>query len=133
MDGYFDRTTGVWRQWNGRFFEPPDRRYKEELRTRDLADRHKRLAKNLIILLGQATNPSPSIVLPAVRALRAAIDRLERNAVLLARACDWSWATIASELGMSRSAAQKRFAKSSVPARQRRSTQRGLLGPSGTT
>ena len=50
--------------------------------------------------------------LAAVVALRTMADRLERKAVQKALAKGWTWAQIAENLGVTRQAVHKKYAKS---------------------
>jgi hypothetical protein len=115
---------------DGKFYELPHRRFYPDGVKDEFVARHRHLSKIVAQALMQASNGSPYLALPAVRALRHNVDRLERNAVAIARGARWSWRDIGEALGLSRSAVQRRFAKNEVASRRRR---REPPGQSGTT
>jgi hypothetical protein len=99
-----ETTNGAWRAIDGRFWELPNRPLAD-------ADRKKRrkLTKIVIGLLPRAASGDPTAALQAIRLLRPHLAELEHEAIALAKSSGWSWRHIAEELGISRSAAQRRF------------------------
>lgn len=57
------------------------------------------------------TSPDPALGLRAVAALRRLVEQLEDLQVANARAHGWSWADIASVLGVSKQAVHKKHAE----------------------
>lgn len=131
MDEEFITTNGAWRSNEGTFFELPERRfYPRDGIDEQIVAEYRYHVRTIAVALQRSVNASPYVALLGVRALRNNVDRLERVAVGIARRAAWSWNDIGGVLGLSRSAAQKRFARPSVPARRRRVAP---PGPSGTT
>jgi DNA-directed RNA polymerase specialized sigma24 family protein len=62
-------------------------------------------------LAAAAGDRDPRTGLRAVAALRRLLEQLERAQVRNARANGWSWAEIATELGVSRQAAHKKHSR----------------------
>ena len=58
-----------------------------------------------------ATSTDPALGLRSVAALRRLADRLEDLQVTRARALGWSWAEIATALGVSKQAVHKKHAR----------------------
>ena len=111
---------GAMRSTGGTFYELPSRRFQLD-GTRDEAtvayleevERTYKLAK-------RSANQNPEVALRAAMAFRKHADELEFLAVQVARRYWWSWAAIGGILGMSRSAAQRRFASAIANRRERR-------------
>jgi len=61
-----------------------------------------------VTLAAAAGDKDPRTGLRAVAALRKLVDQLERAQVRAARSQGWSWAEVASELGVTRQAAFKK-------------------------
>jgi hypothetical protein len=61
-----------------------------------------------VTLAAAAGDKDPRTGLRAVAALRKLVDQLERAQVRAARSQGWSWADVASELGVTRQAAFKK-------------------------
>jgi DNA-directed RNA polymerase specialized sigma24 family protein len=59
-------------------------------------------------VVDHTTDPDPSTGLRAVAALRRLVEQLEDLQVEHARALGWSWADIATALGVSRQAVHKK-------------------------
>jgi len=57
-----------------------------------------------------STSPDPAVGLRAVAALRRLVEQLEDLQVASARAHGWSWAEIATALGVSKQAVHKKHA-----------------------
>jgi AraC-like DNA-binding protein len=66
-----------------------------------------------------AASRDPSIGLKAVRSLRVLVERLEALQVDNARDQGWTWEQIAQELGVSRQAVHKKFARGRGPLRRK--------------
>lgn len=62
-------------------------------------------------LAASAGSKDPAVGLRAVAALRRLLDGLERLQVTNARDQGWSWEAIASDLGVSKQAVHKKYAK----------------------
>lgn len=62
-------------------------------------------------LAASASSKDPAIGLRAVAALRRLLDGLERLQVTNARSQGWSWEAIAADLGVTKQAVHKRYAK----------------------
>lgn len=60
--------------------------------------------------LDGTTSPDPAIGLRAVAALRRLVEQLEDLQVARARSQGWSWAEIATALGVSKQAVHKKHA-----------------------
>ena len=58
----------------------------------------------------QSTSPDPAVGLRAVAALRRLVEQLEDLQVANARSLGWSWAEIATALGVSKQAVHKKHA-----------------------
>lgn len=65
---------------------------------------------NTTDLVGAGTDPDPAVGLRAVAALRRLVEQLESLQVQAARDKSWSWAEIASVLGISKQAVHKKHA-----------------------
>jgi hypothetical protein len=61
-------------------------------------------------LVGAGTDRDPAVGLRAVAALRRLVEQLEALQVHAARERGWSWADIASGLGVSKQAVHKKYA-----------------------
>jgi hypothetical protein len=70
-------------------------------------------------LAGAAGDSDPRVGLRAVAALRKLVEQLESLQVRNARSVGWSWQDIANELGVSRQAVHKKYARSRLLARRR--------------
>jgi DNA-directed RNA polymerase specialized sigma24 family protein len=70
-------------------------------------------------LAGAAGDADPRIGLHAVAALRKLLEQLEALQVRNAREADWSWQEIAEQLGVSRQAVHKKYARGRLLARRR--------------
>lgn len=57
-----------------------------------------------------STSPDPAVGLRAVAALRRLVEQLEDLQVARARTAGWSWAEIATALGVSKQAVHKKHA-----------------------
>jgi hypothetical protein len=66
-------------------------------------------------LVGDGTNPDPAVGLRAVAALRRLTEQLEDLQVGNARNRGWSWAQIATALGVSKQAVHKKHARRTPP------------------
>jgi DNA invertase Pin-like site-specific DNA recombinase len=66
------------------------------------------MSADAVDLAAAAGDRDPRTGLRAVAALRKLLDQLERAQVRSARTQGWSWAEIASELGVTRQAAFKK-------------------------
>ncbi|SNR53073.1 helix-turn-helix transcriptional regulator [Blastococcus mobilis] len=66
-----------------------------------------------------AASRDPSIGLKAVRSLRVLVERLEALQVDNARDQGWTWEQIAEQLGVSRQAVHKKYARGRGPLRRR--------------
>ncbi len=66
-----------------------------------------------------AASRDPSIGLTAVRSLRVLVERLEALQVDNARDQGWTWEQIAQQLGVSRQAVHKKYARGRGPLRRR--------------
>lgn len=66
-------------------------------------------------LVGDGTNPDPAVGLRAVAALRRLTEQLEDLQVGNARSRGWSWAQIATVLGVSKQAVHKKHARRTPP------------------
>ena len=58
----------------------------------------------------RSTSPDPAVGLRAVAALRRLVEQLEDLQVANARSLGWSWAEIATALGVSKQAVHKKHA-----------------------
>lgn len=70
-------------------------------------------------LAGAAGDADPRIGLHAVAALRRLLEQLEALQVRNAREADWSWQEIADQLGVSRQAVHKKYARGRLLGRRR--------------
>lgn len=70
-------------------------------------------------LASAAGDADPRIGLHAVAALRKLLEQLEALQVRNAREADWSWQEIADQLGVSRQAVHKKYARGRFLARRR--------------
>lgn len=70
-------------------------------------------------LANAAGDADPRVGLRAVAALRKLLEQLEALHVRNARAADWSWQEIADELGVSRQAVHKKYARGRLLSRRR--------------
>lgn len=61
--------------------------------------------------LDGSTSPDPAVGLRAVAALRRLVEQLEDLQVASARTHGWSWAEIATALGVSKQAVHKKHAQ----------------------
>lgn len=61
--------------------------------------------------LDSSTSPDPAVGLRAVAALRRLVEQLEDLQVAHARTAGWSWAEIATALGVSKQAVHKKHAQ----------------------
>jgi hypothetical protein len=95
-----ETTNGAWRAVDGRFWELPHKRVPAPG-----AEDH----LTLVRLLTRAQNGNPIVALQAVVALRRRVSQLERFAVELAKSSGWSWRDVGDILGLSRSAAHRRY------------------------
>ena len=59
-------------------------------------------------VIGHTTDPDPAVGLRAVAALRRLVEQLEDLQVEHARTLGWSWADIATALGVSKQAVHKK-------------------------
>jgi ribosome-binding protein aMBF1 (putative translation factor) len=66
-------------------------------------------------LVDEGTSSDPAVGLHAVAALRRLVERLENLQVRNARAQDWSWADIASALGVSKQTVHRKHAGRLAP------------------
>ena len=66
-------------------------------------------------LVGDGANPDPAVGLRAVAALRRLTEQLEGLQVGNARSRGWSWAQIATVLGVSKQAVHKKHARRTPP------------------
>jgi len=66
-------------------------------------------------LVGDGTNQDPAVGLRAVAALRRLTEQLEDLQVGNARGHGWSWAQIATVLGVSKQAVHKKHARRTPP------------------
>jgi len=66
-------------------------------------------------LVGDGANPDPAVGLRAVAALRRLTEQLEDLQVGNARSRGWSWAQIATVLGVSKQAVHKKHARRTPP------------------
>lgn len=62
-------------------------------------------------LAASASSKDPAVGLRAVAALRRLLDGLERLQVTNARNQGWSWEAIAADLGVTKQAVHKKYAK----------------------
>lgn len=62
-------------------------------------------------LAASASSKDPAVGLRAVAALRRLLDGLERLQVMNARTQGWSWEAIAADLGVTKQAVHKKYAK----------------------
>ena len=62
-------------------------------------------------LAASASSRDPAVGLRAVAALRRLLDGLERLQVTNARSQGWSWEAIAADLGVTKQAVHKKYAK----------------------
>lgn len=70
-------------------------------------------------LAGAAGDADPRVGLHAVAALRKLLEQLEALQVRNARQADWSWQEIADQLGVSRQAVHKKYARGRLLVRRR--------------
>ncbi len=66
-----------------------------------------------------ASSRDPAVGLKAVRSLRVLVERLEALQVSNARDQGWTWEQIAQELGVTRQAVHKKFARGRGPLRRK--------------
>lgn len=66
-----------------------------------------------------AGSRDPAVGLTAVRSLRVLVERLEALQVDNARDQGWTWEQIAQQLGISRQAVHKKYARGRGPLRRR--------------
>ncbi len=66
-----------------------------------------------------AGSRDPAVGLKAVRSLRTLVERLEALQVDNARDQGWTWEQIAQQLGVSRQAVHKKYARGRGPLRRR--------------
>lgn len=66
-------------------------------------------------LVGAGTSQDPGVGLRAVAALRRLVEQLEALQVQAARDQGWSWAEIASVIGVSKQAVHKKHAGRVIP------------------
>ncbi|MGY1828186.1 MULTISPECIES: helix-turn-helix domain-containing protein [unclassified Blastococcus] len=66
-----------------------------------------------------ASSKDPAVGLTAVRSLRVLVERLEALQVDNARDEGWTWEQIAQQLGVSRQAVHKKYARGRGPLRRR--------------
>ncbi len=116
----FETVNGAWRSIDGRFWQLPTRRFRADGRSKPLPEPLMEEAQTIVRLLKRAANGSPLVALQSVGSLRRHVDKWEHEAVVLARSCGWSWRDIAPLLGISATAAHRRFARPDVRPRRRR-------------
>ncbi|NEK60290.1 RNA polymerase subunit sigma-70 [Geodermatophilus sabuli] len=66
-----------------------------------------------------AASRDPSVGLKAVRSLRVLVERLEALQVDNARDQGWTWEQIAQQLGVTRQAVHKKYARGRGPLRRK--------------
>jgi DNA-directed RNA polymerase specialized sigma24 family protein len=120
MSEEFETVNGAWRAPDGRFWMLPHRQFPADGRKRRPLDRLHDLVRRYERLLPYTGSPSLEVSLRAIRDARRQLDEIECEAVAVARGSMWSWRDVAEVLGMSVSAAHKRFARVDVPPRKRR-------------
>ena len=104
-------TNGATRAFDGTFFEVPERRFWEGTTRSEAFQTYLTALEQAYRNGTRRYNMTVPLALQAASAFRRQADRLEHFAVAFARTCNWSWAAIGAELGLSRSAAQRRFAR----------------------
>src|SRR5437764_560283 len=116
----YETTNGSWRSIDGRFFELPFKRNREDGRGRSDVERIDQLAETMYKVARRIPKRSVYIGVRSVLTLRDLVDQLEYEVIGFARDNYWSWRMIGRELGVSGSAVHKRYAKARVKRRERR-------------
>jgi len=106
-----DTIKGSARAPDGTFWMLPHRQFPTDGRQRRSIDRLLDLVHRYEKVLPYTANPSLEVTLRAIHEARKKLDEIEYEAVAVARGAHWSWRDIAKVLGMSVSAARKRFAR----------------------
>jgi DNA-directed RNA polymerase specialized sigma24 family protein len=102
---------GSIRARDGTFWMQSHRQFAADGREHRPIDRLVDLVHRYDTLLPYTANPSIEVALRAIREARQHLDEIEYEAVAVARGARWSWRTIAEVLGLSTTAAHRRFAR----------------------
>ncbi len=107
------------RHYNGRFTELPQRIFATDGRHTFLVERYRGLGEEIRAHLDDVASGSVFVAMSSVAALRHTVEMLEQEIVAFARGEGWSWRDVGDALGVTRSAAQQRFAQVDIPFRRR--------------
>jgi hypothetical protein len=94
---------------DGRFVTNPDRVCRTDGVFELSLDEYEELLLRIVQCVRRARGMSPVRVLEAAKALRELYDAFEYEAVAIARGYGWPWRAIGDALGISESAAHRRF------------------------
>src|SRR5687767_13386927 len=106
-----ENINGAARAADGTFWMQPSRGFPTDGREPRPIDRLLDLVHRYEKVLPYTANPSIEVVLRAVVEARQHLDEIEYEAVAVARGAHWSWRDVGTALGMSGSAAYKRYAR----------------------
>jgi hypothetical protein len=116
----YDIVNGAKRGLRGRFEQLPTKDfYANGTHPGDL-DRYNQIAEEIVRLTRWVKSDTAFVALRAIKRLRRCVDELEHETVAIARGFGWSWRSIGYALGISDTAAHRRFARASVGPRKRR-------------
>jgi hypothetical protein len=115
----FHVVNGADRHFNGRFTELPQRIFASDGRHTFPVERYRGLAEEIGSHLEEVASGSVFEAMSSVAALRHTVELLEQEIVAYARGEGWSWRDVGDALGVTRSAAQQRFAQVDVAFRRR--------------
>jgi hypothetical protein len=114
-------TNGAWRDRDGRWIDPLQRRRYGEGSNRRLESALAHFTRQIQISLRYTKRTSINDRLLGLRAARSNVERFEHVVVQIARRAGWSWEQIGLALGLSASGARRRYGRGEP------------LGPWGTT
>ncbi len=115
----YESVNGSGRADDGRFAVLPEQVSRTDGTMEHTSDAIEELALTIMAQARRARAVAPVFALESAKAMRRLCDLLEYEAVAIARGYGWSWRDVGETLGVSESAAHRRFARAELPRKRR--------------